>query len=432
MKVIKQIGEGGFGIVSHVQDENGDDWAKKELSLEKIHPDFIEQAVRRFKREVGYQSDINHINVVKIEIINLEEDPPWFTMPLASHSLQQSLSEDRTLGGDYTLPLFDILNGLETIHNKGYYHRDLKPANILAFIDEESTSYAISDFGLISAKDKETTQITSTGMQAGTEAYSAPECYTNFKDSNHLADIYSFGAILHDIFSEESSRIPYSNLTVPGKVGPVVERCTQREPAARFQDIGELREAFEVAIKGLPVNVQLTAVQQIIQRRENDQDAAPSEWQNALKYLSNTVDEDAEETLLNNLSLSEIDTISNYQGLFSRLAIKFASHIQNRGFSFELCDGLADRAMRFYQLGTDSIKAKMTIATLELGASHNRWYVENIFAKMAEPTISLTTAQRILNEANIQEYAFYDTAVKALKTIHKSESAIHPLLLGAS
>ena len=51
-------------------------------------------------------------------------------MPLASGSLADEIGTDRTLGGDPRKPLFDILAGLEAVHDGGFSHRDLKPANV--------------------------------------------------------------------------------------------------------------------------------------------------------------------------------------------------------------------------------------------------------------------------------------------------------------
>jgi eukaryotic-like serine/threonine-protein kinase len=148
--VIKSIGRVSFGVVELVTDDEGKQWARKTFVPPNL-PDVTNDETRqRFEREVRYQSEIEDPNVVNIRDYDLEADPPWFVMELAECSLADELSTDRTLGGDPRQPLFDVLAGLEAIHQKGYKHRDLKPANILKFIDTDGgVRYAISDFGLM-------------------------------------------------------------------------------------------------------------------------------------------------------------------------------------------------------------------------------------------------------------------------------------------
>ena len=148
---IEEIGRGNFGVVELVQDEQGNHWACKTFTPPDL-PDVKPEDLRaRFEREVRYQVQIKHPNVVRIHDYNLDDDPPWFVMELADCSLADELKADRTLGGDPRQPLFDTLAGLETIREKGYKHRDLKPANILRFVSPDgSVRYAISDFGLMS------------------------------------------------------------------------------------------------------------------------------------------------------------------------------------------------------------------------------------------------------------------------------------------
>ena len=148
---IREIGRGSFGIVELVVDENGHQWARKTFVPPNL-PDVSNDEMRaRFEREVRYQIQIINPNVVEIHDYDLDANPPWFVMEVADCSLADELQADRTLGGDPRKPLFDILAGLEAIHEKGYKHRDLKPANILKFVSDDGTErYAISDFGLMS------------------------------------------------------------------------------------------------------------------------------------------------------------------------------------------------------------------------------------------------------------------------------------------
>lgn len=131
-KIKKQIGQGTFGIVEEATDENGDSCAIKTLNLGAFTKEQAGDLKKRFEREVRYQAQIDHPNVVEIIGHNLEDKKPWFVMPLADGSLKDDLEADRTLGGNPQKALFDILSGLEALHNKGFKHRDLKPLNSFA------------------------------------------------------------------------------------------------------------------------------------------------------------------------------------------------------------------------------------------------------------------------------------------------------------
>jgi serine/threonine protein kinase len=226
-KVIRELGRGGFGVVELVENEDGEFFARKTLQIPH-HLDAA-QVKARFEREVKYQSALDHENVVKIIDFDLDSDPPWFAMPLAQCSLADDLAKDRTLGGDPKAALFDILAGLEEIHRRGFLHRDLKPANVLKLADAKGNArYALSDFGLMAVGEDASSTLTPSGMGGGTPAYQAPECAINFKRASARSDIYSFGAILHDIFATNPKRLPHEELSVPGDVGPIVEKCTKR------------------------------------------------------------------------------------------------------------------------------------------------------------------------------------------------------------
>jgi eukaryotic-like serine/threonine-protein kinase len=194
--VIREIGKGNFGVVKLVKDDEGNRWALKVFTPPNL-PDVSNEELRaRFEREVRYQLQIDHPNVVRIVDFDLAADPPWFVMELAQGSLAEELKADSTLGGDPRRPLFDILAGLEAIHGKGYKHRDLKPANVLKFVSADGdVRYAISDFGLMAPGAGLTSTLTASNMGGGTPLYRAPECALNFKRATVQSDIYSVGAI---------------------------------------------------------------------------------------------------------------------------------------------------------------------------------------------------------------------------------------------
>lgn len=88
---IRERGTGGFGVVYEVRDDAGRHFALKTLKPEAEAENPGADLGARFRREVKYQSAIDHPNVVKIFEHRLEDTPPWFIMKLAQCSLSDEL-----------------------------------------------------------------------------------------------------------------------------------------------------------------------------------------------------------------------------------------------------------------------------------------------------------------------------------------------------
>lgn len=67
MKVLKRIGQGGFGNVDHVVMGDGSECARKEFSQNQpLSPELLANVKRRFAKEVKVQSAIDHPNIVPV------------------------------------------------------------------------------------------------------------------------------------------------------------------------------------------------------------------------------------------------------------------------------------------------------------------------------------------------------------------------------
>ena len=81
---------------------------------------------------------------------------------------------------------------IEYLHSKNIIYRDLKPENVLF---DDTGHIKLADFGL-SKILKENDDLTDTFC--GTDFYIAPE--VEFGRYNKIADFYSFGCVLYEMF----------------------------------------------------------------------------------------------------------------------------------------------------------------------------------------------------------------------------------------
>jgi serine/threonine protein kinase len=131
MRTVRRIDRGGFGYVDEIELTNGSRAARKCFDPLVADPAERNALRRRFEREVRIQTAIHHPNIMPVLEAGLDVDPPWFTMPLASGSLEHKIRADHTLGAFDPMPWPNVLGAVEELHRLGYVHRHLKPANIL-------------------------------------------------------------------------------------------------------------------------------------------------------------------------------------------------------------------------------------------------------------------------------------------------------------
>lgn len=262
-RILGKLGEGAMGQVYRaVQLETGRPVAIKALARDLVSDP---KSLKRLEREAKSLSVLSHTGIVCVyEFDTVTADVPFLVMEFVpGRSLKQILKE-RQLKLKETLNLMaQAAKALSHAHVKGIIHRDVKPANML--IDEARMELKIVDFGIARKASNLTEQLTIEGEVFGSPLYMSPEqCQGNELDAR--ADIYSLGCVLFECLT---GRPPFRgisafdtmtmhlnerpaplssmiNLGPYGELDEIVERCLEKNPEKRYQQMSELASALAV------------------------------------------------------------------------------------------------------------------------------------------------------------------------------------------
>lgn len=438
-RVVGHLGGGSYGQVHLAIDSS-----EREVAIKVFEPNASVKAAiaagliselelkKRFATEAKYQATISHPNVIKVLDSDLNTDPPYFVMERATESLANDLAFDNSLNGKPENALFDVLAGLEAIHNQGIYHRDLKPQNVLRIPRGIEEKYAISDFGLMKATTSESTTLTGTGVQGGTERYAAPELMGNFKRATARSDIFSFGVFLLDIYIGNVHRIPYTEVQFNGAIGHIASKCTKKLAARRYGSVAEVRSALFEALQLEKPIFSSSKDEEALNHLRSEKSLDETQWDQVFLAL-----EDAEpagaaiaalllaftKTHLLQLQADAPDLLEAFASYYT----EYADRGKGR-FDFSYCDVISDKLGWLFELSAVGTKARAIISLLILGASHNRWAVENKFMQLAGPTLEDSVAERIVTETNVRGLELYEYVSHVEISIGTSRSKLHPVL----
>lgn len=227
--VIKTIGRGSFGIVTAVQDEQGNVFVVKQLDISCMNSKEKMNVINEIRTLIEVSV---HPFIVRYKEAFLEDNMLYLAMDYCSEGdLSKCIKKNKeknTRIPEKTIRrwLLQIITGLKFMHDKNLIHRDLKCNNI--FLDEHERA-KIGDFGL--AKILEQTEEANT--LCGTIGYMAPEVCKNMPYS-FPADIWSLGVILYELISlEPPFKSKNSNML------SIVHNICEREPTPLSGDYSE-------------------------------------------------------------------------------------------------------------------------------------------------------------------------------------------------
>jgi serine/threonine protein kinase/tetratricopeptide (TPR) repeat protein len=251
-RVIEKIGSGGMGDVYLAEDKSlGRQVALKFLS-EHLCRD--SECRSRFAREAQAAARLNHPNIVTIHQVDALEGRPYFVMEyIQGRSLRDIVREGCLSIVDTERLLVQICNGLCKAHAARIIHRDLKPSNVIVDSDKRAK---LIDFGLAMIRGGQ--QLTKDDSTIGTVGYMSPE-QVEGKRVDERSDLFSLGVILYEMLTgvspfardNEAATLhsimydtpePVGNLRedTPVVLQQIVDKLLRKDPAARYQSVGEL------------------------------------------------------------------------------------------------------------------------------------------------------------------------------------------------
>ena len=228
--IIKRLGQGAYGTVEKVEDEDGYSFAIKRVEFKPergVYADIIKEMdiLRRFA---------GHPNVIGLcgyawrdrEFVVLME---YGGMPL--HKYISNVHYDERMDA-LPMVLWQILSALTYLHDCGICHRDVKPDNILVQEFEEIDGTIIPhlrlcDFGLSKNMTlKRNTPKTSTLW------YRAPENLQKLDRYGYKIDVWATGCLLYEYITGEvlfrADNSTQCMMKIISSLGPLSDRTYSR------------------------------------------------------------------------------------------------------------------------------------------------------------------------------------------------------------
>ncbi|HEY8211190.1 MAG TPA: protein kinase [Myxococcaceae bacterium] len=265
------LGEGASGRVYSAYDPVLD----RDVAIKFLAEAAADQAAReRFTAEARALARLQHPNVVAIYRVGEADGHPYLVSELVRGTSLDRLPRPVPPERAAAIGL-GLARGLAEAHRRGVLHRDVKPAN--AVLDEDGNAKLV-DFGLAQVLERDGARRAGSpavdGAGAyGTPLYAAPEIWRG-DPATARSDVYSLGALLFDLVAGRpphlagdgralGAAVEGTDAPPLGSVAPraderlaaIVDRCLRREPALRFADAGEVRDALSAlaeAIRGAP------------------------------------------------------------------------------------------------------------------------------------------------------------------------------------
>ena len=242
-KILREIGEGGFGAVYLAEQEQP---FQRTVALKVIKAGMdTRQVVARFEAERQALALMDHPHIARvIDAGATAAGRPYFVMDFVKGEPITKYCDRHTMPLRARLELFvQVCDAVQHAHGKGIIHRDLKPTNILVGVQDGVPWARVIDFGIAKAtagKLTHHTLVTEQFAMIGTPEYMSPEKAEGSADIDTRTDIYSLGIVLYELLTGST---PFdSKVFRQGGVADIQRQIRERtppKPSTRISQAGD-------------------------------------------------------------------------------------------------------------------------------------------------------------------------------------------------
>jgi len=268
-QIIELIGVGGMGfVVSATHIELGEKVALKFLRSDCLAN---RDLVARFAREARASVKIKSEYVARVfDVGTMPDGSPFIVMELLEgRDLYEIVQQQGPLSIKQAVEyMMHACEALATAHAVGVVHRDIKPENLFLSRQPQGLDivkvldFGISKVALTGSGYDSKTPLVQTLMPMGSPVYMSPEQLRGL-DTDSRTDIWSLGCVLFELLAGhapfnapsltlltamilEQSAPPLRSVCpdAPPALEAAIARCLEKDPARRFQNVGQLALAL--------------------------------------------------------------------------------------------------------------------------------------------------------------------------------------------
>ena len=200
-RVLRQIGEGGMGVVFLGERED----LGSQATIKVLRDATLSPARReRFEQEEQLLAGLHHPSIAQLYDADvLPDGTPYFVMEYVEGRPITDYCDEKAHGIRERLRLFrSVCQAVAYAHRHLVVHRDLKPSNILVGEENGKPVVKLLDFGIAKSIERldEPAEQTRTGLRLMTPAYAAPEQLSGAAVGVHT-DVYALGVLLYQLLS---------------------------------------------------------------------------------------------------------------------------------------------------------------------------------------------------------------------------------------
>ena len=266
-RILEELGSGGMSVVYKGLDTALD----REVAVKVLHPHLANklESRRRLAREAKAVARLHHPNILEVFDFSAEgaQDAFLVTEYVRGRTLKDCVETQGRMEPPELAAMIvhEIAAALAHAHEAGVIHRDIKPENVMI---REDGVLKLMDFGIAKLLDIDE-RMTVTGALVGSPAHMAPEIIEGL-EATAAADIFSLGTLLYALmvgrlpftaanatatlkrildgaYEDPRQRVP----TLSDELADICATCLAREPARRYANAGQLRDALGDYLAGL-------------------------------------------------------------------------------------------------------------------------------------------------------------------------------------